>query len=130
MIFEADELEELQTEIKEVMDEVSPDRFNTFRGSTRTRDENAPDQFVKSSTPVLVDFPCSYKVTNSSERFLAALDSSISYLTVTVPPGIDLQESDFLTIKAKGNEPAKELIVKSILKSSNSLKWKVICVNK
>lgn len=130
MIFEEAELSELQTEIKEVMDEVSADRFDSFRGETRTRETDAPDQFVTTPNQILTDYPCDYRLTNNQERFLAGLDSSISYFTVTVSGGINLRERDFLTIKAKGSEPAKELIVRSILKKSNALKWKVICIAK
>jgi len=130
MIFEDDELAELQTEIKEVMDEVASDLFNSFRGSTRTRDENTPDQFVVTPTQILSNYPCNYRTTNNQERFLAGLDSSVNLITVTVPGGIDLLESDDLTILAKGSAAAIPMTVKVILRTSNSLRWKTICVTK
>lgn len=128
MILSPAKLANLQGKVGTVLDKVYPDRFDSFRGTTRVRNNNAPDQWTETPNQILTDKACSFQLTNNQERFLAGLEQNMNFFTVKVSAGIDLQEDDLLNVRVKGNEAAKTLKVRTILRKSNSLVWRVICV--
>lgn len=129
MILEAAELASLRADVRQVMEETSPDRCAISRGTVETRNPDSPDQFTVAPDAKETDIPCSYRVSNSSERFLAGKPSDINFFTVTVPAGIDAAEDDAVTIAAKGADAAVSLRVDTVMRKSNAVQWKLLCAD-